>query len=243
MAEKKYYLYSDIGDRPENEDTAFAGEAGSNLIAALADGLGGQGDGSKASRLVIDRIREIGADGTFPTVSAIEEVFASANEALIAAQLNDFHMKTTAVYLCVCDDKAIWAHIGDTRLYHLVNGHLQDYTIDHSVAQLAVTLGSITREEIPSYPGRSRLVKAMGVEGDVPDVHEQIQLRSGKHGFLICSDGLWEYLSDSDVERAFSDSSSPEECMEMLLTIRNEHEAPDGENDNNSAIIVMTDVS
>lgn len=233
-------MYSDIGGRPENEDSADYREFEGGIVAVLADGLGGQGDGKAASQLICDRLLEGSTENDLPDRDEIMQLFDRANRELISKQKNSFHMKTTAVYLCIADGKAIWAHIGDSRLYHLWNGKLCNYTLDHSAAQLAVYMGKITREQIPDDPGQSRLLRAMGVEDDHPDIHEPIRLESGQHTFLLCSDGLWEYFSDSEIEHAYSIAKTPEKFLNCLFFVKNSRSEKDC--DNNSAIAIFVEI-
>ena len=232
--------YTDLGGRPENEDTVQYAESGKNLIVVLADGLGGQGDGKAASTIACESLIQCGVDGTFPTKRIIETAFQTANETLIRHQKNDFHMKTTAVYFCTQDNQAIWAHIGDSRLYHVFKNRIADFTLDHSASQLSVFMGNITREQIPTDPGRSRLIRAMGVKGDMPEIHDPITLEPGHHAFLLCSDGLWEYLSDSDIISCCENAADAKTCCQILREIHQTRKTPDC--DNNSAVVVFLEV-
>lgn len=231
------HVYSDIGGRRENEDTAELHVHRNNLIAVVADGLGGHGDGKKASELVCQRLLQCGADNQPVSRERLETAFQAANEALIGQQQNRFHMKTTAVYLCIHENQAIWAHIGDSRLYHFYQGELQEYTLDHSISQLAVTMGEIRREEIPSYPGRSRLYHAMGTEEEYPEIHDPITLAAGRHGFLLCTDGLWEYVTDREIQEALQESETAKEWVRRLRD-RMESRCQE-EHDNNTAVAII----
>lgn len=232
-----YAWYSEIGGREINEDCVQAGSFNGNFIAVVADGLGGAGDGERASEIICENLMKCGADGTFPDRTALKEGFESANRELLSRQKNKFHMKSTAVYLCIRDNKAIWAHIGDSRLYHLFGGRLREYTMDHSASQMAVLLGEITREQIPSDPGRSRLLRAMGSAEVKPDIHDPVVLKPGLHGFLLCSDGLWEYLSDEVIAEEFSKTKSPKEFVNRLYGIKQSKSGEDC--DNSSAVAVF----
>ncbi len=236
--------YSDIGGRKDNEDTVDYRMTGKSAVAVVTDGLGGQGDGKAASQLVCKSLLRSRASDKLPDKSDLMLIFDQANRELISKQKNSFHMKTTAVYLCVANGQAIWAHIGDSRLYHLHNGKLVHYTLDHSASQLAVYMGEITRDEIPKDSGRSRLLHAMGVQGETPDIHDPIILEPGEHVFVLCSDGLWEYLSDSEVERAWEIAGPLEEPLDKMIEVFryvHDHRAqPDC--DNNSAVVVYYEV-
>ena len=234
------YLYTDTGGRKENEDSLNARRYGENVVCVVADGLGGQGDGKAASSLVCDSLMACGADGVFPTEEDVAAAFARANAQLLAAQRNAYHMKTTAVYLCVRPSEAIWAHIGDSRLYHVHNGRLEHFTLDHSASQMAVFLGAIRREDIPSDPGRSRLVRAMGVEGDAPEIHPPVALENvGRHVFLLCSDGFWEYCSDGEVAEAAELASGAEDLVRRLWELK--HSRSGADCDNSSAAVIFMD--
>lgn len=234
------FSYSDIGGRRENEDTVGYRICESGVVAVVADGLGGQGDGKAASQIICDGLLKLGAEEGLPAKEKIIGIFDEANRELLSKQKNSFHMKTTAVYLCAAGGRAIWAHIGDSRLYHLYNGELCHYTLDHSASQLAVYMGEITRDEIPADAGRSRLLHAMGVEGEHPDLHDAITLEAGKHVFLLCSDGLWEYLSDAEVVKAWEKTQVPERFLELLRFAKGMR-SPDN-CDNNSAVVVYIEV-
>ncbi len=232
--------YSDIGGRRENEDAVACRSYGQNLVAVLADGLGGQGDGSIASRLICDSLIGCGADNVFPDKLTVTRAFDEANRYLLSRQKNSFHMKTTAVYLCVCENRAIWAHVGDSRLYHFHEGRLCDFTLDHSASQLAVLMGQLEREDIPNDPGRNRLLRALGVEGEYPDVHEPVTLEKGRHVFLLCSDGVWEYFRDEELARLSREADSPQSFLRCLAALKNERSSENC--DNNSAIAVFLQI-
>ena len=237
--------YSDIGGRPENEDSGGIWRLDregvtEGVIAIIADGLGGQGDGKAASDIVSKSLLQHRIVNGVPDKEAIDRFFEQANQELISRQQNSFHMKTTAVYLYVNDGQAIWAHIGDSRLYHLYNGKLSHYTLDHSASQLAVYMGEITREDIPTHAGRSRLLHAMGVKDEHPDVHDAIRLQPGEHVFLLCSDGLWEYLSDSVIEDTWNKTKNTQAFLDQIRREKDKRSPEDC--DNNSAVVVYVKV-
>ncbi len=234
------YGYSDIGGRKENEDTFGIYVYGKNLVLAVADGLGGQGDGKEASRTAIASLSACGADGEFPNEEELAEAFAKANEDLMRKQSNKFHMKTTAVYLCIHKVCAIWGHIGDSRLYHFHNGKLSDYTLDHSLSQVAVALGEIGRNDIPNHSQRSRLLRALGCEGEEANIHAPVTLEQGKHAFLLCTDGFWEYLSDDEIAAVLQESESAKMWISKLK--QQIEKRCESNNDNNTAAAVMLEV-
>ncbi len=234
------YGYTDIGGRKENEDAGDIRIYGKNLVAVIADGLGGQGDGKAASELAVESLFKCGNQGRFPDEEEVSQAFRMANEAILKKQLNHFHMKTTAVYLCISENQAIWAHVGDSRLYHFHNDRLCHYTLDHSLSQMAVALGEIKREDIPGHPQRSRLLRALGCEGEEAEIHKPICLENGRHAFLLCTDGLWEYLSDKEICKELHESATAEAWLKGLRVCLKSRCG--GENDNNTAAAVILEV-
>lgn len=232
--------YSDIGSRNQNEDNGGIYTYGKNLVAVVADGLGGQGNGEEASLAAVEELSRCGAAGELPDKRTLKECFRRANETILGRQQNRFHMKTTAVYLCVHEDCAIWAHIGDSRLYHFYQGELCHVTLDHSMSQLAVTLGEIERSEIPGHSGRNRLLRALGCEGMKPEIHEPVKLQPGKHAFLLCTDGFWEYLQEKELAELLSRAKTAQEWL-ALLHKRIEGQCRENQ-DNNTAMVIFLEV-
>ncbi|MCM1224528.1 MAG: protein phosphatase 2C domain-containing protein [Lachnospiraceae bacterium] len=240
MGKVSTYGYSDPGGRHENEDNGGIYVYSKNLIAVVADGLGGQGDGDIASALALGQLSRCGEGGQLPGQEMMEQYFRRANQAILDRQKNESHMKTTAVYLCICRGRAVWAHIGDSRLYHFYEDRLCDYTLDHSVSQVAVYLGEIERKDIPRHGGRSQLLRALGCEEIQPEFHEPVELSPGRHAFLLCTDGFWEYLQDEEMENALARAGTAEEWVRSLRGTAQKRFAPD--NDNNTAMAVIMEV-
>lgn len=200
MKIRSTFCYTDPGGRAENEDSYGINCQAQNLVMVVADGLGGQGDGGIASKLAVQQLCNCGEDAFLLDERQLQNAFDRANTAILEKQRNANHMKTTAVCLCVSDGEAIWGHIGDSRLYHFFNGKIVEYTLDHSVSQMAVLLGEITHEQIPGHADRSRLLKALGCEQIEPSIRHRTKLESGLHTFLLCTDGFWEYVPEYMME-------------------------------------------
>lgn len=216
MTIRSVFAYTSAGGRPQNEDSyALAGSGGTQVLV-VADGLGGQGDGKAASALAAQQLAQCGADGCLPGRARLAEQFRLADQAIRARQINQWHMKTTAVYLCLCDDNAVWAHVGDTRLYHFYQGRICEYTLDHSVSQLAVALGEITHSQIPGHADRSRLLRALGTGEARPDLCGPVRLAPGEHAFLLCTDGFWEAVPEPLMEQTLAQTFSAEEWINRM---------------------------
>lgn len=232
--------YSLQGGRVENEDSVSVSTAGGNLTAVLADGLGGHGDGKLASSLICELLTRYGESCVRPDAQELTEAFSQANAELLTRQKNRFHMKTTAVYLWLNQHQCIWGHVGDSRLYHYYKGKLEDFTLDHSISQIEASLGRISREDIPFRKDRSCLYMALGVADTQPEVFGPLALKSGQHAFLLCSDGLWEYLTEKEIEDGLHHASSGREWLEALC--QHQKERASQQCDNHSAIAIIMEV-
>lgn len=227
--------YSDIGGRPCNEDTIqYAQKDGQRLCLVVADGLGGHGGGEQASSAAADVIcREWNGQADKQTVTALMQ---SANRRVLSIQTQRCAMKTTAVILTLCPTQAVWAHAGDSRLYYFKNGELAFQTRDHSAAQIGVMLGEITPDQIRFHEDRNRVLRALGQDDELTVETQTQPLGAGRHAFLLCSDGFWEYVLESEMTEDLLRARSPQEWLDLMRARLMKRIPPN--NDNNSAAVV-----
>lgn len=233
--------YSHIGGRQINEDS-YSCEVMTqqSVCAVVADGLGGHSDGKMASQIAVRNLRKCCQCTALPMDEQIRQWFRDANEEILENNKSIAGMKTTAAFLAVFHGCAVWAHVGDSRLYHFYNGQLQHYTCDHSVPQVKVFAGELERNQIPFSPDRSKILKALGSEEWEPEIAPAIQLQSGQHAFLLCTDGFWEYLTDDEIWLDLNKSASP---MAWLTYLRCRGENRKGKDaDNNTAVVLFVEV-
>lgn len=230
--------YTDPGGRAENEDTVrWAERPDGRLCLLVADGLGGHGGGRLASAAAAGVVcdewdGQIGA-------GALAGLIRTANRQVLALQTPQCAMKTTIVALMLAPGRAVWAHAGDSRLYHFVDGKLIFQTRDHSVAQLGVMLGEITPDQIRKHEDRSRVLRALGQDEELSVETLEQPLGPGRHAFLLCSDGFWEYVLEPEMEAALQTAESPEAWL-AAMRARVQARAAQG-NDNNTAAAVWAD--
>ena len=231
--------YTDIGGRPRNEDSIRITSQGSMLCAVVADGLGGHGGGADASAAAAELICR-SWDGTV-NEDYLSELIQAAHRKVLNMQTAACSMKTTVTLLTLNGMKAAWAHVGDSRIYHFHDGELVSQTRDHSASQIAVMLGSITEREIRFHEDRNRVYRALGQDGELKvDTHFE-PLAPGRHAFLLCTDGFWEYVLEPEMEKDLSASFSPEDWLEHMRS-RLAARVP-ADNDNNSAAAVWVDMT
>lgn len=229
------YIYSDRGGRDVNEDCGggFIGDDRGSII--ICDGLGGEGDGDIASKLVSEYIIDE-FKNEFPSdMKDIEECLIRANDKLIAHQNEIGSKMMTTVVGCVFENnKLTYFNIGDSRFYLFRNGKLKRQSYDHSAARLAVELKEITEDEIRDYKRRNMLLKAVGADAllDAKQQYMSVELKEGD-AFLICTDGFWEYVTERDMENTLTQTETAEEWLTAMRDLLLER--VDEDNDNYTA--------
>jgi serine/threonine protein phosphatase PrpC len=204
------FSLSIAGRRANNEDAVCAApELG---LFVVADGMGGYEGGEVASALAVEVIHELvrrtatDKDVTWPyaidpTRTVVENELAVAtrlaNERIAAQRTGVLaEMGSTVVALLVDGERAVVAHVGDSRVYRLRDGELAQLTADHSlIAQLEAS-GMAPGD---AWPWRHVVTRALGTPTGEPDVRLD-PLRAGDV-FLLCTDGLSEVLAPTTIAR------------------------------------------
>jgi len=235
---------SRAGGRDGNEDYCDFLELKDGACWAVADGLGGHQGGETASRLAVQAVlNSFRADQTLSPKALVRHIRAAENALLARRESQELsEMRTTLVVLLSDRKSVLWAHMGDSRLYCLEGGRVIFQTKDHSIPQKLASAGDISPDDIRNHPDRNRLLQSLGSGADaVPEIIEEAQKLRRGDTFLICSDGFWEYVTESEMEVDLAKVKTPKEWlakMESRLTDR----APEG-NDNYTAIAVFFDAS
>lgn len=229
--------YTDTGGRPCNEDTVRLAWQKGGLCLVVADGLGGHGGGGLASAAAAEIICG-GWDGQV-SEEALTQLVQQAHRRVLSLQTRACAMKTTVTALETDGHRAAWAHAGDSRIYHFLNGTLAFQSRDHSASQIAVMLGTITPDQIRFHVDRSRVYRALGQDGELKvESHGEV-LAPGHHAFLLCSDGFWEYVYEEEMAEDLAAAASPEDWLARMRA-RLAARVPDN-NDNNTAAAVWLD--
>lgn len=228
------------GGRKNNEDHIAYANAEGIWCFVLCDGLGGQKCGEVASEIVCNTICEEFKKQPELSDTAIREYARIAAEKLgyeRNADVEKYNMSSTVVVLLTDGKKAIWLHMGDSRLYYFNKRKLSLVTDDHSVAFMEFKRGEISYEDIRKSPNQNMLTRCVNDASDfVPQISDEIEVKNGD-AFLLCSDGFWEYVDEYAMERTLKKSSSPKAWLEKMLKALHKNETP--KNDNYSAVAVM----
>ncbi len=232
------YIYTNPGGREYNEDFVDKKDLSDGIVFILADGLGGHQRGELASKCVAFTF--VKAKDPSPQADMekwIANGLKKTNDNLLFIQNREkCNMKTTAVILSVRATNACWAHVGDSRLYFFHNEHIESVTEDHSVAYKKYRAGEITREQIATDEDQSALLRTLGGKTCPPVDTASSPVEKGD-AFLLCSDGLWEYVRDEEMLIDLNKASNAQQWAHLLLN-RAIDRVPEN-HDNLSLITVM----
>lgn len=222
--------------RPVNQDRFLSvPERG---LFAVFDGVGGQRAGEVASQTAAETIEEAtshASDGTaFELVSRAIQ-FANRDIFEMAESDEAYRTMATTIALVRIDgDRAIIAHVGDSRVYRLEDGHFFRETIDHTDFNDARRGGVVVRDHISTHARNNVINRALGVDREVEVEVKQIKLRDGVR-FLLCSDGIYRHLSDEEIGRVIAENKDPQRAADELKRMVHER----GAEDNLTAVVVQ----
>jgi serine/threonine protein phosphatase PrpC len=234
-----------IGDRAEQQDRVAlfaAPKAPGYMMAVLADGMGGLTGGALAAEQVI-RTAKINFEQFSPLTDDVETLLNTiGQEAHTIINLSGISSEkqphSTMVALVLTPEKsAIWAHVGDSRLYRFEGPNFIEHTIDHSYVEKMVSEGKLAREDAKDHRLSNLLVNVLGTSTTNPfvTIKRQDGLKAGD-AFLLCSDGLWHYFNNAELGAAISIGSA-REGSEMLVKKTRERSA--GSNADNCTLAIV----
>lgn len=223
--------------RARNEDSLLA----ESPVFVVADGMGGHQGGATASRIAVDTFRGI-LGRTEVSANDVALVIEAANQAILDRARSDpavCDMGTTAVGLILFTEAGsdFWLafNVGDSRLYRLCNGVLDQISVDHSYVQELVVAGHLDPEAARHHPDRSVITRVLGGRNiPVPDFW--IFPPEPGERFLLCSDGLTGELEDDAVAELLGTDADPQAVAELL--VRAADDAGGGDN----ITVVVVDV-
>ncbi len=232
---------TDVGlVRKVNEDSYLVAPP----LFVVADGMGGHSGGDVASQMVVEefqRLSEVydparGAEqvaGAFARAQTRIVDFGNAHRALQPG----WHAGTTAVVAALVDDNGVakWllANLGDSRIYRVTEGRLEQISVDHSVVQELIDAGEITEQEAAVHPERHVITRALGSpEGIQPDFF-LLPLGSAER-LLLCSDGVTGMIEATEIEDSPETVAAPRAAADGLVRAA----VAAGGRDNATAVVV-----
>lgn len=206
------------------------------LFCAVADGMGGHAAGDVASDLAVRTARQVyySAQVDAPD-EALRAAIESANSAVFeagAGKAGRAQMGSTLTAVVLLGHDAVVGHVGDSRLYRIGSGRIEQLTRDHSWVADEVAAGALTAEEARTHPRRNIITRALGLQAMVEvDVFQTTIPARGC--LLLCSDGLYGPVRDEEIQ-AYAEGMPPQQAVDGLIALANERGGPD----NISVVIV-----
>ncbi len=229
------------GVRPNNED-AFVVDLVNHLFL-VADGMGGQEQGERASGLAAEIIPRVVQDRLAANDSAgdaVQKALAQANEAIVDAgkhQPLGRRMGTTAVVALQRADQCYVAGLGDSRAYLVRDGQVEQLTVDHSVAQALVQSGALTPEEARHSPYQHVLHRFLGCAGTFEGADVRPFAPRAGDRLLLASDGLTNHVDEQDLREGPRRFPDPQAWANYLVDVALQR----GSRDNVTCVVIAFD--
>jgi serine/threonine protein phosphatase PrpC len=220
---------TDIGRvRKENQDRWGAFPPKHPCLFVVADGMGGHADGGVASEVAVAALVEGFRQAGETLEDRLREAVSAANAA-VWQEANrggaPRRMGTTCTVLGVQAGRVALAHVGDSRVYRLADGALEQLTPDHTVAAELEASGVLDAAEARRHPQRHALTRALGVGPEVEVYTRDLGPTDPSDCYLLCSDGLAPVPED-EVARIVA-SADPQDAAEQLVARANALGGPD----------------
>ena len=223
---RSFYL-TDAGKvRDHNEDSVIIVKNSDNeYLMAIADGMGGHSAGEVASSIAIGYLGKHFKETFFHLnkISAINWIRDSVDTInTLIFQHEKTHpeskgMGTTLVLAVYTKDYLLFSNVGDSSGFVLKDDELRKVTYDHTLVNLLVSAGELTKEEASTHPKKNVLMKALGaalnVDVDIFECDMDMNIRE----VLLCSDGLTNMLEREQIEKVLLSEGSVEEKVEKLI--------------------------
>jgi len=238
-------IMSRQGGRNYNEDACGHWHSDQHLCCVVADGAGGHGGGDIASKLAVRYIIEQCAEQPINGPGGVHELILATNRHIhenrkLGGKQENMHSTVVSLFIDLDTQAALWGYVGDSRLYVFRRGRIRLHTRDHSVVQSLVDAGLLSPDQMRTHAQRSELLCALGSrEEDLTiGVSADPWLLAPGDVFLLCTDGLWEYVDEAALEESLAQARDPDEWLSMLeaLVLRNAAHKPS--HDNFSALTV-----
>lgn len=225
------YGLSDIGPVRQNNEDVWELVPDCDFFV-LADGMGGHQAGEIAARETVDALCRLVRKKVHPIKDKLSP--EKLKELLIKAiqHVNLFVYKmgraeaglrgmgTTLCCLLFQQNNLILAHVGDSRIYCLRDGALQQLTEDHSLLRELLDQGQLSTEQATDFLHKNIITRAIGTE---PKVSPTAAIKEvlPNDTYLMCSDGLSDFLTTKEIEAILVSAPSPQEAVDILVATAN----------------------
>lgn len=241
----RFAFESDKGKvREKNEDCykIITGVPGIPDTFIVADGMGGHNSGEVASKTAVDFSEEflLNNAGMFTSeeniLSGIVSLIDETNRVVYMKSKESEEnagMGTTFIISVLLNGKFYIGHVGDSRVYLIRDGKIEQLTVDHSYIEELVRNGTLSREEAENHPNKNIITRALGCAEEI--LADTLSIETKKDDiFVLCTDGLSNMLTDEKIFSITSGSDEPGMSCSELVRQANEN----GGEDNITVIVV-----
>lgn len=233
-----------VGKRDNNEDACYVDPQ--QRFFLVADGMGGQSAGERASGLAMEIVPQKLQSLDFnratgdQAVKIIDDSVSQANLEIMALGELDSKLKnmgTTIAFLVQSAGMLFAGGVGDSRVYLLRNGTLEQLTKDHSLTQALLDAGTLTPEEAVNHRYRNVLYRYLGCkEGGQGTNPKQLQPELNDR-FLLCSDGVTGGVDDAALTKLLAEGSDPQKTAEAIVQAATDG----GSKDNITGVVIFVE--
>ena len=238
---------SSIGGRSNNEDRFAMTSSTGSVLLAVADGMGGHIDGEVAAQIAVDVLVQQFRDSACPLIDNprhfLSAALADAHQAIldhaVVMRLSEVP-STTVVAVIVQDGHFYCAYAGDSRLYLLDKGNVLFRSKDHSHVQRLIDTGFLNEIDAAHHPARNRIYSCLGAVGELDiSLIGPLPMEPGAT-ILLCTDGLWNVMSDTELARIFQGKHAPQ-VLPGLMRVAEKRGGAQGDNITALALTLLPD--
>jgi len=238
--------YADIsllGGREENQDRVSAAVAEHAALLVAVDGMGGHAHGARAAQVTQQVITESfwhSPQPLFDPLGFLHLTLGRAHEEVVKLGMQlplEQRPRATCAICLIQQNASWWAHIGDSRVYHVRRGELVARSRDHSHVELLLREGLINAEQAQTHPMRNFVECCLGGDPILPDMTLS-RRRAIEPGdlMLVCTDGFWGPLKDPEVAGSLNGNGKLREELLELGTRAVKRAGPGSDNTSAAAL-------
>jgi len=240
-----YYGATDVGRKRDGNEDCYLIMPELNIYI-VADGMGGYNAGEVASLNAVERLAEYftaecvsGMKGNHDHIEGemMYAVMAAHERIMEMSEIGQGYngMGSTIAISFIHDRILHTCHVGDSRVYVINSSNITQITRDHSTVAELVRIGELTREEARYSPLRSEITQALGVMSSIKPEYNRTYALNKDDVVLLCSDGLWEMLSDDEIQSIVTKKQAMKRTCKELIHRANAA----GDNDNITVVLVQ----
>ncbi len=237
-----------VGDRKENQDRATVVATDDATLLIVVDGMGGHEGGAHAAELAVASVSKAFLSESHPVFDPqgfLHLAIGQAHAAVVALGGDmslEVRPRATCALCLIQDGATFWAHVGDSRVYHLHNGKVVEHSRDHSHVEVLLYDGLIDREQLATHPMRNYVERCLGGDSDMPrmSITGRKPLKENDC-VLVCSDGFWAPLGETQIASLSLAEGDLEANLKQLAEQATNTASPHSDNTSVAALCFTAD--